>query len=536
MNHKLITIASLMVINTIDITTALFAGVAVRSCQGRRHKSSFCRLILRERCARCLHASNGLIEKNTAASIHQQLVIFRPPSRHTYGFVDDESNYDLPQLELGALIHHICETAEFEFVPVIQREHVEQRELHDVAVQGKIRSRVQKSSLKVQSLYWMNGNISLNVVAMAASKAILTHATLLINASYEFTQDEWNAADNFDDAKYQELLGTNVDVIDMTNANLGIQQKNSFLQRVAFLFHTRELPFITDLDDPIILHHVNESDIAGTIHYIHFGKRIAIGPAGTKGAPSQTLRRTHRGLLREYAIKNRMNEYDAGDFARSNISTAMEPEIGFLMANLALAGSHDSSGSIRFLDPCCGSGSLLLYSAALGATQLVGVDSNPSVWIGADAEFENHGHANPNFIEGDVFNPTKTIVLSTSDSFDAIVCDPPYNIGAPVFIDKKDSRPRNRFRDHNETNNISTTNEINNSDDVTQAILLLAGNVLVNRGRVVFFLPVKGKTQTPCAIKQYDDMLQSANLSLVFERKQQFTSTFSRWLVCLEKT
>ena len=30
-----------------------------------------------------------------------------------------------------------------------------------------------------------------------------------------------------------------------------------------------------------------------------------MGPAGTKGAPSQTLRRTHRGLLKQYALKHR---------------------------------------------------------------------------------------------------------------------------------------------------------------------------------------------------------------------------------------
>jgi hypothetical protein len=51
----------------------------------------------------------------------------------------------------------------------------------------------------------------------------------------------------------------------------------------------------------------------------------------------------------------------------------MEPEIAILMANL---GRVTPSSTV--LDPTCGSCGLLIGAAALGATRLVGVDSNAS--------------------------------------------------------------------------------------------------------------------------------------------------------------
>ncbi|KAL7460942.1 hypothetical protein ACHAXS_001427, partial [Conticribra weissflogii] len=42
----------------------------------------------------------------------------------------------------------------------------------------------------------------------------------------------------------------------------------------------------------------NTIDLHHSIHCVHFGRRIAIGPAGTRGSPSRTLRRTNRGILK----------------------------------------------------------------------------------------------------------------------------------------------------------------------------------------------------------------------------------------------
>ena len=143
--------------------------------------------------------------------------------------------------------------------------------------------------------------------------------------------------------------------------------------------------------------------------FLFLGYRTLIGPAGTKGAPGLTTRRTHRGSLKEYALKkNRIGtssgaagaddanaDADAGNAQRRRLamSTAMEPEIGFLMANLALSGVVVwGRRRARVLDPCCGGGRLLLYAAASGATgPLIVVDSDLDVWDSAEWEERHRG-------------------------------------------------------------------------------------------------------------------------------------------------
>ena len=364
----------------------------------------------------------------------------------------------------------------------------------------------------------------------------------MIAQSYEFTEDEWCTVVHKLDCKTCQWLfkaRDNIDVIDMTNSNLSVKEKECLIQTVSSLLCNGDSLILSkefmSHEEPVLLHHTNQSpDRQHTVHYVHFGQRTAVGPAGTRGAPSQTLRRTHRGILKQYALKQRTSvNTNAAEFARSNISTAMEPEIGFLMANLAMSGRPHVS-IMKVLDPCCGSGSLLLYAAALGATNLVGVDSNPSVWDRADIEFHRHGHVVPKFVEGDVFNPRATKELSTPNLFDSLIADPPYNIGAPVIVDKQESRQKNRFKIESETS-ISERIAGDRAQDITLAILLLAANVLVNGGRIVFFLPTKGTMQPTSAIENYQAIMQSKGLKLVLERKQQFTPTFCRWLVCLEK-
>lgn len=277
--------------------------------------------------------------------------------------------------------------------------------------------------------------------------------------------------------------------------------------------------------------------------YIYLGHRTSIGPAGTRGAPSQTLRRTHRGLLKEYALKSRRRTTNPESAHLT--STAMEPEIGFLMANLALAGVDRERS--RVLDPCCGSGRLLLYAAASGATRLVGVDSDPNVWEAAEwgqgAVGVRSELAAPTFFVGDVRYPSSTAALCTPNSVDAIVCDPPYNIGAPVLVDGKDLRPRN-YHDRGDESRLSNTGEsMDTPPDVVPSILSIAVKVLVRGGRIVFLLPVRGVEMT----KSLEELLSSRGFSRGGKescclrllkhssRKQSFSPTFSRWLVCMEK-
>ncbi|KAL7462512.1 hypothetical protein ACHAXS_002921 [Conticribra weissflogii] len=243
----------------------------------------------------------------------------------------------------------------------------------------------------------------------------------------------------------------------------------------------------------------------------------------------------------------------------------MEPEIGFLMANLALAEG-------RVLDPCCGSGSLLLYAAALGATHLVGVDADASVW--SNAAFDRFRFGPPKFYCGDVLDPSSlTEILCAAESFDAIVCDPPYNIGAPIWVNGQDARPvnyhdcrmdgRRQRLDHDDDDDVLYQTKMSDGrrgqrrgGDLTKEILDIARRVLRDGGRIVFFLPVRSnEMSTPleellilrgCTPSEVDGSTtfsdstdtsdgKSERLRLLFGRKQCFTPTFSRWLVCLEK-
>ena len=220
------------------------------------------------------------------------------------------------------------------------------------------------------------------------------------------------------------------------------------------------------------------------------------------------------------------------------------------MANLALAcSSHKGEKETRVLDPCCGSGSLLLYAAALGASQLVGADSDSTAWARAEDEFERHialsstgterrksALAKPKFIEGDIFNPTNTAELSGTDSYNAIITDPPYNVGAPILVNRQDFRRKSY---HRKEDSMKPVNEEDTSSKVvleatTVHILKLAGRLLVNGGRLLFFIPVKGNREVSVA-KRYETTIQLCGLNILFERMQRFSPTFSRWLVCLEK-
>ena len=99
----------------------------------------------------------------------------------------------------------------------------------------------------------------------------------------------------------------------------------------------------------------------------------------------------------------------------------MEPELAFLMANWARV-----TPASRVLDPTCGSCGLLISAAALGATHLVGVDQNASVFENAPLDFDRLALPRPTLVQGDVFAGDGTPALSNA-TYDAILSDPPYN-------------------------------------------------------------------------------------------------------------
>ena len=528
-------------------------------------------------------SSSKILAAALAVVIQQQphdtiMVMFRSPSHHTYGFIEKKTNnYDLPQIELRSLIMRgVDEDSNIQFIPVDPAITKQEHKSHDNNPQQPMsRNQSKKKKRKtthprVPSMYWLkciNDDDIGAIVSKAARRAILTHAVFRISISvYDISGEAWDETSITNNNKGGKMsrciLGIldKIDVVDTSNPNMSRDERSLLIERISYLIERYYPELQSQLKNEIeatlmelhqhpILMHTQRED--GT-HQLHFGQRIAIGPAGTSSAPSQTLRRTHRGILKKYALKNRVTNAHI-------ISTAMEPEIGFLMANLAAGvGMRDHRKKkipLRILDPCCGSGRLLLYVAAScdddvkKQIELYGVDSNPKVWAGAAFEFERLGHNKasiPIFVHGDVQSTMATEVLCSPNSFDVIICDPPYNIGAPILASngKKDLRPRNYHNyykdvdeDHDRRADESDNTEISSSG-IISSIISMAEPVLVKGGRIVFFLPVRGK-QASMPLKKLlqNDLEDCSSLRLLISssRIQTFSPTFSRWLVCMEK-
>lgn len=528
----------------------------------------------------------------------QHMVIFRAPSRHTYGFIDG-NNYDLPEIELRTLLCSILESEydnDIQFLP--SHEHTTELMNARQGIQCQTLTSHNQSNKKgniipsnINLLQWMlcSVEISIDDLAHAASRAVLTHAAFSIQETLNITEEDWkNATTNScyigTRQPYLKLLHQ-MDVIDMTNPNMSrddrrqlletivsiIEQQHELKYRLNQLYSTHvSLKSTHDMmyQQPVLIYHSflaavpDQNELAFPNghhlhhhHHIHFGYRTAIGLAGTSGAPSQTLRRPQRGILKEYALKNR--QFTNLDSALLT-STAMEPEIGFIMANLALVGNDGDGAKVgsRILDPCCGSGRLLLYAAALGAMGLTGVDSGSIVWKDAIDEFRSHRAVGssgassalpvPIFCRGDVHVPTLTDAFCIPNSVDAIICDPPYNIGAPVFVDGKDMRPRNHHHDKDVESNPQMG--VIESVDIISSILAIAKNVLVDGGRIVFFLPVRGDDMKlpleellstrgwlGCGNDSTEESRCCLQLLKHSSRKQMFSRTFCRWLVVMKK-
>jgi tRNA G10 N-methylase Trm11 len=415
----------------------------------------------------------------------RQMVIIRSPSRSTYGF----EPFDLPLLELEAL----TTTKVVKFEPVDES--------------GR--------------LLWVDG-VDRDVLATVVSQAILTHA------AFEFLES--GVPSLAEVASIAADIGCEMNehsqIVDMSNPNMSRSQRLELLVEAGVCIHpansSNPANFKAAMYPSVLLRREDG--------HVHIGWRTATGPAavGNLGAPGTTRRRNYNGVLGKFALKNRLHL----------IQTAMEPEIAFVMASLARI-SHGS----KVLDPCCGSAGLLLCAAARGASHLAGVDRNGTAFIGAHADFEKHGLPNPTLVEGDVLQPHRTLALCQQDAFDAIICDPPYNIGAPVLVDGQDGRPPSY---HENANCGVATNNVPESaiPDLTAGVLSIARRVLVVGGRVVFFLPVRGDEAT-LPLSQIIAMREclsikgekhaSGSLKVVHGRLQRFSPTFSRWLICMER-
>ncbi len=264
----------------------------------------------------------------------RQLVIFRPPSRHTYGFAGGGSDYDLPILELRTLLGSATacdDRGVVRFVPV-ETSSRRTRLREEGNMTGMHRSKSKNHSKKkgakqhphrVQSLYWMERNEKINSddIAAAASRAILTHATFSIQESVSFSKEDWSGSaptdsNNAGNNSSSEILEC-MEVIDMSDPNMSRDARSGLIKRVSRLIE-KENPelrlrlqkhFSTKSScgmQSILIHHCTDpvqqqrhGDATGhhpkqkRSHHLHFGWRTSVGPVGTRGSPSQTLQRTH---------------------------------------------------------------------------------------------------------------------------------------------------------------------------------------------------------------------------------------------------
>ena len=429
------------------------------------------------------------------------LVVFRARSRHTYGF-EPETNYDLPRLELCALAAG-CTLSPAEL------------QVEDEDPQA----------------FWAQ-NVCERTLQQAVGRAILAHGAYCIVASADDAAGAGAAA-----RRELGLLPAAVDVVDLSLPDLRRACRDEMLdawRAGAAAVGCAAAPALShgERTQPWVL--VRE----GRSGRVHFGWRLAAGPAAGARAPGlATGRRSYTGWLGQYALKDRLGRGP----------TAMEPEIAFVMANLARVGPKLSPrvgrGSLTVLDPTAGSCGLLLAAAALGATELVGVDCDAAAFQGAAAEFARHGLPAPQLLEGDVLTKRALGALTTPTTYDAILCDPPYGMRAPVLREGKVVAERSSSAEP--------------PDEITGAVLELAEVMLAPGGRLVLFIPARGDDVSLSLEALLEKRLPSAqrpHLRLVHGRKQRFATrrsrradlhgvptaltgggAFVRWLCCLER-
>ncbi|CAM9847800.1 unnamed protein product, partial [Phaeothamnion confervicola] len=273
-------------------------------------------------------------------------------------------------------------------------------------------------------------------------------------------------------------------------------------------------------------------------------RQLALGPAvGGQGVMSTTARRPRAGWLRRYALSSR-------PFLAA---TAMEPELAFLMANLARPPPPPATTTTTtVLDPFCGSASILLAAARLGASATIGsdVDADALDFDGVCANFAVAGLSPPpRLFVADVTAEASPLMELRVD---AIVTDPPYEMRAKSRLDGL-NRNHQRGGGENSTEDGGTGDRGFSSrdaefdavtaadhavDTVVLRLLRLASRVLNPGGRLVFFWPDSNVAIDHAAGDDKSVPWRGRlpdSFRLVCAGEQRFSPTFSRWLVVLEK-
>ncbi len=165
-----------------------------------------------------------------------------------------------------------------------------------------------------------------------------------------------------------------------------------------------------------------------------------------------------------------------------------------LSANLAAVGAGH-----LVLDPCCGSGSMVLAAAAIAGAMTVGSDANVSVLRGDVNRKRNKGHTPSSNYEQygltglcggwAAADLTRSPFRRPHEEgsgcgvFDAIICDPPYGLREAERVVANG----NTAQAKPQTNQQGDAADM---PDMFAALVELAGAVLVDRGRLVYWQPV----------------------------------------------
>lgn len=202
--------------------------------------------------------------------------------------------------------------------------------------------------------------------------------------------------------------------------------------------------------------------------------------------------------------------------------TSMDAELSFIMSNMARVKQGHLVN-----DPFCGTCSILIASSVMGATciasdinilSLNGKGSNENI----TSNFKQYDLNQPiGILRSDILN--HAIRKSSTGWFDAVICDPPYGIKEGTRSFRKD--------EINETvdvkNHFQGTKRVR-FQDFLYGILKYAADVLVENGRLVYWLPTTNEYVD-------EDVPLHPALEIVHNNEQPLTIRMSRRLITMRR-
>lgn len=460
-----------------------------------------------------------LLESVPCFALSKLLIGFRPPSRNTWGF-SDSSSYTLPHDELLACLPTEC-------AQLIPFTHCCQStdqvwELKGVSKSEAVKA-VKRAVLSHSLFEVLGASDSLD----AALEAAATAAAVMIDAKNDTLKKlGWFAAATPScgvDVELQSLHPGNVEICRRTEL-----WKDTVMRKGA---RASQNDVLIEIFDGMKL----SSSPTVALLYI-MARRIAIGPAVDRGgvlASNLKRRRPRAGWLNTLALHKR----------NGRCATSMEPEIAFLMANLAAVSSSPSSTPSLVLDPFAGSASILLAAAYIArfngcCVKTFGVDAaafvkQPDLKRDIKNDWTRLALPPPLLVTGTIVEWSTWSFLNHA-SYDAIITDPPYAIKEEPLVYQLGTRKNKAAYN---------LDEIYRKDDVRSlyaALFDLAASLLRENGRLVVFVPEPFSNNTACNKRKEPELLGltlPSPLKLIYISRQRFRGgTFSRSLVVIKKS